>query len=626
MAMEIEPLNLPDELNQRREIILRELRRRTLWFIQLRWLVPPAIIGGSAAAWIMGVEFARGPVIATALYVLAYNAAFYFLSNRRQAGAGWTTMSIKRFTYLQVSLDYTTMFLLIHFTGGAASPFIFFFIFHVIFAAILLPPRSAYGFAALAAAGMAGIAAAEYSHWLSPHPLIFLGQKVDLAEQPFHVAVELCFFAASVFITAFATTSLMPTFRTRIHNLVELSEAVVRLNDRLNALYQITQSITSTNRFEQVLALVTSELTRIMKVQGIAIKLLSEDRQQLTYAAVHGLSLDFIRQRVVEVAKSPLNRRILEGEPFAIGDVSKPEMFQFSENLAAVGIKSVLSTPLMVEGRVIGILSAYAPERDFFGVDEVDFFRLAAGLAAVALENARFFEAIEKLVKERSWFMMRVAHHLRAPLSGIRSILNTMLEGFLGEFAPEQMNYLQRINHRAEAMMKMVGELMTLSESRNQERVAAHRSVDLGKIAANIRDSFLPEAESKGLAFNLTVAPDFPEIQGDPEMLEQLIENFVSNALKYTDRGGRVDLEFAREEKDQVRLKFADTGIGIPQEDMPRLFTEFFRSENAKKMEEVGAGLGLAIVKDIIQQHHGRITVDSKPNQGTTFTVFLPLA
>ena len=207
--------DLNGEVRKRREVILRELRHRSLWFIQLRWLVPPSIIVGCLIALLLGVDFALVPVLATAAWILAYNTALFLAYKAVRRRGDWRSQVIMRFTYLQVGLDYSTMVLLIHFTGGAASPFIFFFIFHVIFAAILLPARSAYGFAALAAAGMAMVAAAEYLHWVPAHPITFLGQGIDLAEQPFHIFVELSFFTASVFITAFSASTTSPGSRPR---------------------------------------------------------------------------------------------------------------------------------------------------------------------------------------------------------------------------------------------------------------------------------------------------------------------------------------------------------------------------------------------------------------------------
>jgi signal transduction histidine kinase len=118
---------------------------------------------------------------------------------------------------------------------------------------------------------------------------------------------------------------------------------------------------------------------------------------------------------------------------------------------------------------------------------------------------------------------------------------------------------------------------------------------------------------------------NLPPIRGQLETLEQLLENLVSNAIKYTPAEGSVEVKFAKA-NGTVRIEVSDTGIGIPAADRPRLFTEFFRSENAKSVDEVGTGLGLAIVKEIVDKLGGRTLIESEEGVGTMFVVHLPVA
>ncbi|HEX9910895.1 MAG TPA: GAF domain-containing protein, partial [Desulfatiglandales bacterium] len=462
-------LNLPDELRKRKRIILGELEERTLWFIKLRWWVPPSIgVGTGLARWI-GVECETNALLLLACFILTYNAVFYLLSRRVKRQSNQKGY-IERFTYWQVGFDYGTMFLLIHFTGGLASPFIFFFIFHITFSAIFLPRRSTYSFAAMAAAGMGLIAAAEYLGWIPHHDLLFQGKAVDLGQQPFHLIVILGFFSGFVFITAFSITAVMRMLEKRILDLAELTEAVTTLNDKLNTLYTMTQAIGSKQHLEQVLNIATSELARVMDVQAISIKLLSEDEKFLQYAAAHGLPAEFLKNKVVEVAKSPLNRRVIEGEPFVTGHVTQRECFQFGEDLEAAQLQSVQFAPLIVENRVIGILGAYSTWPEQFGPDELNFFRQAAGLVAIAIENARAYEAIENLIQERSRFMNRVAHNLRAPLAALASMFEVVRDGYLGDMNDKVRKHLRRIDQRVQNMLLMIDELMALAKSQSRQR------------------------------------------------------------------------------------------------------------------------------------------------------------
>jgi len=616
-------LNLPDELRKRKRIILGELEERTLWFIKLRWWVPPSIgVGTGLARWI-GVECETNALLLLACFILTYNAVFYLLSRRVKRQSNQKGY-IERFTYWQVGFDYGTMFLLIHFTGGLASPFIFFFIFHITFSAIFLPRRSTYSFAAMAAAGMGLIAAAEYLGWIPHHDLLFQGKAIDLGQQPFHLIVILGFFSGFVFITAFSITAVMRMLEKRILDLAELTEAVTTLNDKLNTLYTMTQAIGSKQHLEQVLNIATSELARVMDVQAISIKLLSEDEKFLQYAAAHGLPAEFLKNKVVEVAKSPLNRRVIEGEPFVTGHVTQRECFQFGEDLEAAQLQSVQFAPLIVENRVIGILGAYSTWPEQFGPDELNFFRQAAGLVAIAIENARAYEAIENLIQERSRFMNRVAHNLRAPLAALASMFEVVRDGYLGDMNDKLRKHLSRIDQRVQNMLLMIDELMALAKSQSRQRRLQYRPVDLKVVTERIHQTFQEKAAQKRLSFKVTVPEDLPKIEGDQEMVEQMLENLVSNAIKYTPEGGRIGMTFWSGVNETVRIVLSDSGIGIPKDEIPRLFTEFFRASNVKNL--IGTGLGLTIVKEIVDQHGGQIQVESEEGLGTTFIIHLPFA
>jgi signal transduction histidine kinase len=626
-AKRAERTGLPEEISKRKRIIAGELQERCLWLIQLRWWVPPGIAVGSALARLMGVDFQVKSTLSVAVFILAYNLLLYLLSPKGADDAGEQTLKIERFTYYQVTLDYAAMFLLIHFTGGAASPLIFFFIFHIIFASILLPPRSAFGFAALAAGGMAVIAAAEYSFsWFPHHALFYHTKAIDLAQRPFHMTVELGFFTASVFITAFTTTAIMKMLRKRILNLAELSEAVTRLNNRLSSLYLMVEAIGSERNLEKVLNIVTKELSAVMDVSATSVKLLSEDGRYLRYASAFGLPEELIKQKVVEVDKSPLNRRIIGGEPYATGGLTTREMFQFGEDLADARIQSVLFAPLSVEDRVIGILGAYCVRPERFKAEEVEFFRLASGLVAIAIDNANSYQFIEKLMQERTRFFLRVAHNLRAPLAAILSMIEVLKVGHFGELNPDQAEQLRRIERRSRSMLAFINELLTLANSRAEASIKEKKPLAIEWLAGRLQRTFQDEALDKKIHFTVTAAKDLPPIWGNADSIEQLFENLISNAIKYTPADGKVGVVFSRGNDSMVAIEVNDNGIGIPRDSVPKLFSEFFRAPNAKAVEELGTGLGLAIVKEIVERHEGRIHVESEEGCGTIFVVRLPAA
>ena len=616
----------PVDLHKRQQIIAVELRKRTLWFIRLRWWVPPSIVGGAFLAKWVGFSFTFSALYFLAGAILFYNAGLYALRNRLLPEGPVHTTNVQRFTYLQVSLDYAAMFLLVHFTGGVASPFIFFFIFHIVFASILLPSRAVFFFAGLASGGMILIGAAEYLAWLPHHALVFRGSSINLAQQPVHFAVELLFFTASVFIAGIFTTSIMRMLRKRILKLRELSGFLAATNRKLESLYVVVQAIGSSHHMDRVLGIVASELAGVMEVQGISIKLLSEDGHTLRYASTCGLPSSFQIGREVNVVRSPLNRKIIEGESFVTGNVTQREMFQFGEEMEEAKLQSVLFVPLKVEDRVTGILGAYCNKPNRFEEADVEFFKLAGGLVAIALENARAYESIETLIQERSKFMMRLAHNLRAPLGAILHILEVLRGDYLGDFNDEQREYAMRIDRRVRTMISMIGELLTLARSRSCGYVLRREPVDLAFLARRIEKTFQDTASNKEIAFKIRLFENLHTVEGDSELLEQMMENLVSNALKYTPPGGRVEVSFMNVGQNKLRIEVVDTGIGIPDAAKSSLFTEFFRAENAKEVEEIGTGLGLPIVQEIAERHGGQVHIDSQEGLGTTFTVLLPFA
>ncbi|MBU2645057.1 GAF domain-containing sensor histidine kinase [bacterium] len=616
------------DLARRSQIIISELRSRAFWFIKLRWIVPVCLVIGSISAGPLGFQFGSSHlVMGVAVFILCYNLIFMLKSSRLPTEDSVKALrQFQRFIRWQVGFDYFSMFLLIHLTGGVASPLIFFFIFHIIFAAILMPRLSSYGFAFSVVIGMIVIAISEYLGWLPNHTLGFENRRIDLAFQPTYIAMQLLFFSTTVFVTVFSTSSIMNMVRKRISDLVNLTYTVKNLNERLGVLLSLASTIGSARQLKEVLTSVTTQLTKAMDIQGVSVKLLSDDGRFLNYVAAYGLGdTDLLKKRVIEVSRSPLNEAVIKGKPFVASHVTQQELFQFGENLAAARIQSVLFVPLIAEDKVIGILGGYCRQPDKFDPPEIDFFRLAAGLVAMFMDNSMAYEKIEQMDEERIWFMMKVAHNLKAPLSAILSILDVIRGKYLGDLNDDQVEYLRRVHRRAQTMINMVNELLVLAQKRHERQQNPFGTVDLETLIHRIRRTFADEARQKGLDFNIKFPPGLVNITGNAEMLEQMLENLISNAIRYTPTKGRVTVEFMELQQKGIRILISDNGIGIPKASLPRVFEEFYRAKNAQELEEHGTGLGMSIAKEIVTQHGGKISLESEEGLGTLVVIQLPL-
>lgn len=620
-----DPFEQTAGIDKYKRVIFKELVARTHWFIKIRWFAPLLILLIVFTVYPAGFDIPAISFLMVALFIGIYNLCFFLISRKKQGALKGNKDYIIKFDCCQFIMDFITLFILIHLTGGMTSVLIFLFIFHIIFASTLFSPVSGYLLAIFAVTGMAAIHIKDYIGWFNSHPVVFSDKIISPELSPLQSLLVLIFFAVSLFFTVFFASAFVSNIRKRVYMLADLTEAEQRLNKRLNALYTMTEAIGSVKNLTMLLNMVTSELCDVMDVLGISVKLLSNDGKFLQYVAANGLVADVLKRKVIEVEKSPLNREIINGKPYVTGRVKPGEMmFQFGEDLAAVDIQSVLFVPLVVENKVIGIAGAYCKTEERFSTEEVDFFRQAAGLVAIAIENARGYEAIEKLMDERNRFMMRVAHNLRAPLAAMISMLDVVRGEYDGPLTDKQKDHLGRIERRARNMIRLINELLILANNRGEESRRAFLPLDMKNIANRIRNTFQDEARQKGLVLEVISADKLPSVKGNPDMIEQAIENLVSNAIKYTAREGNVRVEFFEGPGKSLLINVKDTGIGIDEKDREKLFQEFFRATNAIAMEEVGTGLGLAIVKQTVDQHGGRVIVESTPGQGSLFVISLP--
>lgn len=229
-------------------------------------------------------------------------------------------------------------------------------------------------------------------------------------------------------------------------------------------------------------------------------------------------------------------------------------------------------------------------------------------------------EMLEELDRVKSAFMRKVAHELRAPIAAIESFMNSLLEGY---GSPETQRLMQkRAAQRSSELLDLVDDLLNLSRIKDVKLESAKQEVCLKSVLDQVLSLHGPEAEKKEITIDLA-CETCPPIVADPAHIKQLWTNLISNAIKYTPDGGRIDVRLFPQDGIIVG-EVADTGIGIAEADQPRLFEEFFRTEQAKAFAQHGTGLGLSIVKQIIQEYGGDIQVESELGQGTKFTFRLP--
>lgn len=228
---------------------------------------------------------------------------------------------------------------------------------------------------------------------------------------------------------------------------------------------------------------------------------------------------------------------------------------------------------------------------------------------------------LKKLEKTRKDFVANVSHELRTPITSIKGFAETMLDnGMVDE--DKRREFLEIIYKESHRLQLLVEDLLALSTLEKEDFRLVNEKVRAGELIDEVLPSLVHKAEDKGLSFSMDVDREL-ELYVDKERIKQVIINLIDNAIHYTPETGSVSLSLGSTDE-HVRIKVTDTGIGIEEKAIPRVFERFYRVDKARSRNTGGTGLGLAIVKHIVEVHNGKIEVDSTVNEGTGISIYLP--
>jgi K+-sensing histidine kinase KdpD len=611
-------MQLGDELVKEQLFFRKELRERVYWFIQLRWMAAGTALIGS---WLIYYQWRTLPVITLNLiifFVILCNIVFYLIWRRLEAGEHRQVRSYTIFAHTQIICDFLALYLLIYFTGSIYSPLLAFLIFHIILAGILLSPLSCFLYCFSVSAVLGGLMALQVSKILPIQPTTFHSPLWFYRLEFPEILSPFAIFVVVLFITAFLVTSLKLSLRTKGRELLRVSKELDAGNAKLTALYKMVTEMGSCSQLQSLMDAATQNAAQIMGVKACSIKLLDNQREKLIFASTFGLSENYVKAKEgIEVAKSPINRKIIEGSLRAIGKIDEKDYFQYPEDIRKEGIASMICLPLAVEKMVLGVFCVYSDESYYFSDDDAKFFSLMADLTALSIENL-------KRDLDKSWFLQKAAHQLRSPLNTVLSMLNLMRNLRHGPITEKQEKTLNRSVKRLEILGDVVADLLKFEIRRANLHKTSLHPVAATEILKNLKEPYRILSAEKKVEIVFHIEDSLPPILADEQLVDELFTNLISNAVKYTPPGGEVRVKLSRENGDRVRFQVSDTGIGIPGNDIPRLFTEFFRSANAKQFLEEGTGLGLVVVKEILDRLKGTMSVQSTPGKGSTFTCHLP--
>jgi signal transduction histidine kinase len=411
---------------------------------------------------------------------------------------------------------------------------------------------------------------------------------------------------------------------------------VRRRASELAALIEIDRHISSTLDLTVVLERIAEHAQELLKADDSEVYLLEPDGQTLRAIVALGAYAEQIKAQSLQLGQGIVGLVAQTGVAEVVNDTNNDPRSTVIPGTPQTK-ESLVCTPLVFKQKLLGVMTAVRDgDHPAFQAGDLEFLKGLAGQAAIAIENARLFatereraaELLRTLEKQReldhmrSEFIQNISHELRTPLAIVRGYAELLDSGELGVLPPEQQASVSVMARRSRMLSKMLDDLLAILTAETGE--SARQPIDLGQLTDSLVVDFQAVAHQNNLTLAADLSPHLPLIQGDAVQLRRMLDNLLTNAVKFTPAGGQITIRlYAADE--HVELEVSDTGIGIPAEKLPRIFDRFYQIDGSTTRRYGGVGLGLALVKEIVESHGGTVTVESEVGRGTTFRVTLPI-
>ncbi len=410
---------------------------------------------------------------------------------------------------------------------------------------------------------------------------------------------------------------------------------LTRSVEQLTALGDVSHALSSTLDLDAVLRIIVARAGQLAGADACAVSEYDEQTEAFHLRATHDLDEEvaaLARALPVRKGEGAAGRVAVTREPVHIADIAEAGAYHgpLRDVLLRSGARALLAIPLLREDHLVGSLTVTRKMPGEFPPETIDLLKTFATQSALAIQNARLFREIadksrqlEVASQHKSEFLANMSHELRTPLNAIIGFSEVLTERMFGDLNEKQDEYLKDIHASGQHLLSLINDILDLSkiEAGRMELELAH--FDLPTAIDNALTLVRERAGRRGIALHQVVDERLGQIRGDERKIKQVLLNLLSNALKFTPEGGRVDVR-ASVVDGMAETSVTDTGVGIAPQDQEAVFEEFRQVGTAAKKVE-GTGLGLALSRKFIELHGGRIWVKSQVGVGSTFTFTIPV-
>lgn len=418
---------------------------------------------------------------------------------------------------------------------------------------------------------------------------------------------------------------LLNQYVTKENERKTLGQEVLTMYREINIIYDFSEKLAKTIDPENIAKMALEEANHLINASGSAVILIDSKKQ---------------KKLISKFGNGYLTEKELSDPGHFFGNIENIESAEIINDTKSDSrlktldhkINSLVYAPLKVKQRFLGLIILFNEEKTLYRAADLKLLTTIALQAASAIESATLYkeiieeaksreEALKRVDKLKDEFLANTSHELRTPLNGIIGLSESLFDNIEGEALKEDLSMIISSGKR---LSSLVNDILDFSKLKNFDIELQKKPLDLQSVAEIVLRINKPLISGKDLVLKNTVPDDLPPIEGDENRLQQIFNNLIGNAVKFTE-SGYIEISATKKGK-EISIKVSDTGIGIPENKRKIIFEEFQQADGSISREYAGTGLGLSISKHLVELHGGRMWVESELNKGSTFFFTLPVS